>query len=320
MTTSPTASGTIVAAGRRRQSRRPFKLPVPALIGAGIFLLLVLAAIFAPLLAQYPPSERVGAPSLPPSAAHWFGTTAQSQDVFSQFVYGARVSLGVSVAVAVITTVFGLIIGLWAAYAGGWVDSILSLIANVFLVLPSLALIVVLAAFLPPGPLSIVLVLSVTGWSFGARLFRSQALTLRQRDYVVASEVGGESRTRIIFVELLPNMWSIVAAFFVNQIVFAITAESSLEFLGLGNPGTVSWGTMLYWAQNSSALLLGHWWQFVIPGLAIAFTAFSLALINFAVDEQGNPRLKATTLLRNALGFRLRSATLITPVVIDHDK
>ena len=187
------------------------------------------------------------------------------------------------------------------------------LVANVFLVIPSLPLMVLLAAFLTPGPLTIVFVLTLTGWAFGARLFRSQALSLREREFIAAADGAGESRWRVVFIELLPNMISIVAAFFVNQVIYAVGAEASLEFLGLGNSGQVTWGTMLFWAQNSSALLRGAWWTFVVPGMAIALTAFSLALINNAVDEVSNPRLRAERLMRH-FGFGARSAALMTPV------
>ncbi|MCT9930780.1 ABC transporter permease [Planotetraspora sp. A-T 1434] len=285
--------------------------------GVVTLVLLALCAALGPPLAPYDPAKGVGGINEPPSAAHLFGTTGQGQDVLSQFLYGCRVSLLIAFAVALITTLISLAVGLLAAYAGGRTDDVLSSLTNVFLVLPGLPLIVVLAAFLPPGPVTIVAVLSLTGWAFGARLFRSQALSLRQREFIAAARLAGESRWRVLAVELLPNMLSIVAAFFVNQVIFAVGAEASLEFLGLGDSGQVTWGTMLFWAQNGSALLQGAWWTFVIPGLGIALTAFSLALINHAVDERTNPRLRASDLLRQAIGMRQRSAVLVTPVVRD---
>lgn len=315
MTRKPLPATALLVTASGSRTRRGLHLPGAAWAGLCTFLAFVAAAVFAPLLTPYDPTARVAAVNLPPSAAHWLGTTANGNDVFSQLVYGGRTSLTVGLAAAVITTALALLIGLWAAYSGGAIDGLLSLLTNVFLVIPVFALIVLLAAFLPAGPLSIVFVISVTGWSFGARVFRSQALTLRERDFVLASELVGESRTRIVFVEILPNMWSIVAAFFVNQVVFAVTTEASLEFLGLGDSKTVSWGTMLFWAQNSSALLLGAWWEFVVPGVAIALTAFSLALLNFAVDEQTNPLVRAARLVKSATGYHAADSTLATPVL-----
>jgi peptide/nickel transport system permease protein len=287
---------------------------VPVMLGSIILAALVGSCMLAPLLAPFDPRRATGGINEPPSLAHLFGTTGQGQDVLSQFLYGGLNALTVSFIIAILTTVLALIVALTSAYFRGWVDDVLTLITNVFLVIPGLPLVVVLAAFLPPGSVTIIAVLTLTGWSFGARLFRSQALSLREREFIAAAEDVGESRWRIVMIELLPNMGSVVAAYFVNQVVFAITAQASLEFLGLGDGGQVTWGTMLYWAQNSSALVRGAWWTFVVPGMAIALTAFSLALLNNAVDELGNPRLKADRLLAKA-GARRKSASLITPVI-----
>ncbi|MCF1741381.1 ABC transporter permease [Paradevosia shaoguanensis] len=295
------------------RARRQLLGSVPVAIGVVILGALIIVCALARWLAPYNPTRAVGGINEPPSLAHLFGTTGQGQDVLSQFLYGGQNTLWVAFAIAVLTTLIALVVALTSAYFRGWVDDTLTLVSNVFLVIPGLPLVVVLAAFLPPGSFTIIIVLTLTGWAFGARLFRSQALTLREREFIAAAEDVGESRWRIVAVELLPNMGSVVAAYFVNQVIFAITAQASLEFLGLGNGGQVTWGTMLFWAQNTSALIRGAWWTFVVPGMAIALTAFSLALINNAVDELGNPRLRADRLLRRA-GFRKPSASLMTPV------
>ncbi|MBI4047011.1 MAG: ABC transporter permease [Devosia nanyangense] len=295
------------------RARRQLLGSVPVAIGVVMLGALIIVCALARWLAPYNPTRAVGGINEPPSLAHLFGTTGQGQDVLSQFLYGGQNTLWVAFAIAVLTTLIALVVALTSAYFRGWVDDTLTLVSNVFLVIPGLPLVVVLAAFLPPGSFTIIIVLTLTGWAFGARLFRSQALTLREREFIAAAEDVGESRWRIVAVELLPNMGSVVAAYFVNQVIFAITAQASLEFLGLGNGGQVTWGTMLFWAQNTSALIRGAWWTFVVPGMAIALTAFSLALINNAVDELGNPRLRADRLLRRA-GFRKPSASLMTPV------
>ncbi|MFE6996173.1 ABC transporter permease [Microbacterium sp. NPDC057659] len=308
-----TTTELIVSPNVRRRRRMP-KLPATAIIGVVVLGLLALASVVGPWLLPYSAFDASFTPNLPPGGEHLLGTSGRGEDTLAQLLQGGRASLGIGLLVAAVTTVIGLIVGLTSAYFGGGVDGTLSVITNVFLVLPGLPLMVVLAAFLPAGPLTIVAVLSITGWAFGARLFRSQALSLRTRDFVAAAECAGVGRIRIMATSLLPNLSSVLAAFFVNQVVFAITAEASLEFLGLGDPQMVSWGTMLYWAQNNSSLLLGYWWQFVIPGLAIAITASSLVLINFAMDWASNPRLQAQEMLHRFLGSGLRSAALITPV------
>lgn len=298
------------------KARRQLLGSIPVTVGLVILGALVAASALAQVLAPYNPKRATGGINEPPSLAHLFGTTGQGQDVLSQFLYGGQNTLWVAFSIAVLTTLLALIVALTAAYFRGWVDDVLTLVTNVFLVIPGLPLVVVLAAFLPPGPLTMIMVLTITGWAFGARLFRSQALSLREREFIAAAEDVGESRWRIVAIELLPNMGSVVAAYFVNQVIFAITAQASLEFLGLGDGGQITWGSMLFWAQNSSALIRGAWWTFVVPGMAIALTAFSLALINNAVDEIGNPRLRADRLLRRA-GVRKPSATLMTPVKRD---
>ena len=298
------------------KARRQLLGSIPVTVGLVILGALVAASALAQVLAPYNPKRATGGINEPPSLAHLFGTTGQGQDVLSQFLYGGQNTLWVAFSIAVLTTLLALVVALTAAYFRGWVDDVLTLITNVFLVIPGLPLVVVLAAFLPPGPLTMIMVLTITGWAFGARLFRSQALSLREREFIAAAEDVGESRWRIVAVELLPNMGSVVAAYFVNQVIFAITAQASLEFLGLGDGGQITWGSMLFWAQNSSALIRGAWWTFVVPGMAIALTAFSLALINNAVDEIGNPRLRADRLLRRA-GVKKPSATLMTPVKRD---
>lgn len=298
------------------KARRQLFGSIPVAVGLVILGALVAVSALAQVIAPYNPKRATGGINEPPSLAHLFGTTGQGQDVLSQFLYGGQNTLWVAFSIAVLTTLLALIVALTAAYFRGWVDDVLTLVTNVFLVIPGLPLVVVLAAFLPPGPLTMIMVLTITGWAFGARLFRSQALSLREREFIAAAEDVGESRWRIVAIELLPNMGSVVAAYFVNQVIFAITAQASLEFLGLGDGGQITWGSMLFWAQNSSALIRGAWWTFVVPGMAIALTAFSLALINNAVDEIGNPRLRADRLLRRA-GVRKPSATLMTPVKRD---
>ncbi len=252
-----------------------------------------LLALAGPLVVG-DPSAFVGLPLDPPSAAHWLGTTGQGQDVLAQTLVGARTTLGLGLIVGVLVVAIGAMVGGIAGFFGGRIDETVSFVVNVSLVLPGLPLMVILAAYLPAGPGSMAAVLVVTGWAWNARVLRSQVLTLRQRDFVAAAIVSGEHPLRIIVVEILPNMASLLGGALTGATTYAIGAQVGLEFLGLGDLSSVTWGTNLYWATNDSALLTGSWWTFVPTGVAIAVTGLSLALINFGLDGLTNPALAAS--------------------------
>lgn len=265
-------------------------------VAVGLFILLffVAMALLGPLLVRVDPNAASNDLLQGPSAAHWLGTTNIGQDVFAQVMIGAQLSLAMGFITGTITTLISVVIGLVSGYFGGVIDDALSLFSNVFLVLPTLPLAIVLAAFLPhAGALSIGFVIVVTGWSWGARVLRAQTLSMRNRDFIEAAKSTGESWWRIIFFEIFPNESAIVAAELLGTIIYAILAEAGLEFLGLGNISNVSWGTMFYWALNNEALLLGAWWWIVPPGLCIALLGAGLAFINFGIDEIADPRLRS---------------------------
>jgi peptide/nickel transport system permease protein len=264
-----------------------------ARIGLVILAVNILVAIFAPVLAPHSPKSTDYIPYSGPSGKNWFGTTGNGQDVFSQFLFGARVSLLVGLVAGLAATVVAVIIGLISGYRPGAVDTILGFITNLALVIPGLPLMIILAAYIPSRSVwTIVLVVALTAWATGARVIRSQAATLRNRDFITSAVFSGERLGRVVFREILPNMTSLVAASFFSAATAAVMAEASLEFLGLGNPDTVSWGTILYYAQNQNALLTGQWVMVLAPGLAIALLAVSFTLINFGVDALSNPRLR----------------------------
>lgn len=288
-----------------------------ATVGAAILLIFIILAVFAPWIAPYDPTDYVGPARQGPSSDYWFGTTGSGQDVLSQTIYGTRISLGTGLLVGFLVTAIGAIIGMSAGYFGGRIDDALSLFTNVVLIIPSIPLLIVLAAFMPAGFISIVGVLTATGWAWGARVLRSQTMSLREKDFVSSAVVSGESSMRIIFREIFPNMVSIVVAGMFGAIIYAIGAQAGLEFLGLGNPSSVSWGTNLYWAQNNAGLLTGAWWTIIPSGLCIALVAFSFAMINFAIDEVTNPRLRSqrqTVEILKQLPPRIRSSRA-TPVI-----
>ena len=275
-----------------------------ALVGVTILAIVILVAIFAPLLTEYSPTQRVGRPHQPPSADHWLGTTRLGYDVFTRLLHGARISLAVGFGAGFLITLIGTVLGIIAGYKGGVVDEVITFFTNMILVIPNLPLLLVLAAFLgQASPLVIAVILGFTSWAWGVRVTRSETLSIRQRDFVKSSEMLGEPGWRIMAFEIFPNLISIVGINFIGSVLFAVITEATLEFLGLGDPNTVSWGIMLYNAQNSSALSVGAWWDLLSPCVALAVLGLGLALINFAIDEIANPRLRTGGMLARWTGL-----------------
>ena len=263
--------------------------------GVIILLLLILTSIAAPLLSDYNPNRRAGKPHVQPGYEHVLGTTRLGKDVFTQLVYGGRVSLGVGIGAGAFAALIGLALGISAGYFGGRVDEIITFFVNVVLVLPGLPLIIVIATMVEAAsPMVIGLVLALTGWGWAARTIRTQTLSLRTREFVLSAELLGEKKWRIILIEIFPNMLSFFMGGLVLGTIAAILAEAALEFIGLGDPNAVTWGTMLFWAQNNLALQSGAWWEIWPPCIAIMLTGAALVLVNFAVDEITNPQLKSS--------------------------
>jgi peptide/nickel transport system permease protein len=260
------------------------------LIVLGIFVLL---ALFPGVVAHDNPNAEIYKRSAGPSAAHLFGTTSYGQDIFSQWVFGTRESLVIAVVAGGLATVLSVIIGVSAAYRGGFADGVLSLFTDVFLVIPAFPLVVIIAAYSKNGGNAILIaVLVVTGWSYGARQLRSQALSLRSRDFLIAARVRGERTWRIIVFEILPTMTSLIVANFLGAAVYAVLAAAGLQFIGLGNPDSMSWGTMLFWAENNEALQAGSPLWAIAPGIGIALLGGAFSLLNYAFDEIANPALR----------------------------
>jgi peptide/nickel transport system permease protein len=286
---APKPSGSpAVARGVRR-------LPGKAKLGALILGLFILAAIIGPALAPYDPSATTSQISAQaPSSAHLFGTTSTGQDVLSQLLVGMRSTVVLGLLTGLIATALAVVVGVSAGFLGGVGDELLSLIANVFLVLPALPLLIVLLGYLPPssGQLPTAIVLSVLGWPWGARVIRAQTLTLRNRDYVLAARELGEHSWRIVLFEILPNEVSLIAASFVGTVLYAILTSVALAFIGVASLSGWSLGTILYWAQSQEAIQTGAWWWYVPPGVSVALLGMSLVLLNFGLDELGNPRLR----------------------------
>lgn len=292
----PAAGAGAGVRGATRRRARARRLSTKARVGAlicGVFLLL---AVIGPMIAPYNPSTQTFAPVdilHAPSMAHLLGTTSRGEDVLSQLLVGIRSTVVLGLLTGVIATSIAVAVGISAGFLGGFWDELLSLLSNVFLVLPALPLLVVLIGYLPArGQTSTIVVLSFLGWPWGARVIRAQTLTLRSRDFVAASRETGERTWRVIFFEILPNEVSLIAASFVGTVLYAIGTSVTLAFIGLTNFSQWSLGLILYWAQNGNALQLNAWWWFAPAGLCVALLGTGLVLLNFGIDEIGNPRLR----------------------------
>ena len=269
--------------------------------GLVIIAAIVIVALIAPLISVADPNAfSLLDAHQSPSWNHLFGTTDQGSDIFSQVVVGARRSLLLGAAAGALAIGIAAVLGITAAYMGGLVDEVVNFLTNVFLTIPPIPLLVVISAYLKSrGTWTMVVVLAAVLWAFEARILRAQALTLKNRDFIQAAKVAGESTPRIVFGELMPNMISRLAAGFVLIFYIALLTDAGLEFLGLGDASQTSWGATLYWAQTNSTVLQGEWWPFFFPGMALALTVFGLVLVLAGIDEVSNPRLRSQPVPRH---------------------
>jgi peptide/nickel transport system permease protein len=264
-----------------------------ATAGTLLLLFFLVLAVFPGQIAPYSPTALTFSPGLGPSGAHWLGTTSQGQDVYSQLIWGTRQSLIVAFAAGGMATAISVLVGVSAAYLGGVMDGVLSLVTDVLLVIPIFPLIIVIAAYLrSAGTTDMIIVLGALGWSYGARQLRAQVLSLRNRDFLEAARVRGERSAYVIAVEILPTMSSLIVATFLGSAVYAVLTAAGLQFVGLGDPNSISWGTMLYWAQNNEALDAGMPLWAIVPGVCVALLGAAFALLNYAFDEISNPALR----------------------------
>ncbi|MGB4262066.1 MAG: ABC transporter permease [Fervidobacterium sp.] len=263
-------------------------------IGLIIVLFFLLLGIFGPMISKYQdPLDYVGQGYQPPSRDHWLGTTTFGQDVFTQLVYGIRSSFFVGLVGGGIATIIGLIIGFLAGYEGGWIDELLMMLTNILLVIPTLALLIIVAAYLPyRGVFIQSIIIGLTAWPWTARAVRSQTLSLRTREFVNLARISGRSHMKIIMYEILPNMMSYVFMVFILQFGGAILAAVGLDFIGLGPSRGISIGLMLQNAVLWNAIQLGMWWWAIPPGLVITLVVGALYFMNVGLDEVFNPRLR----------------------------
>ena len=264
---------------------RVYKQRKSAVFGFVVVVVFIISAVFAPYIAPHSPRVGSGIPFDPPSKEHWLGTNDVGVDIFSELVYSARVSLTVGFVAASAVVIIGSLIGLISGFFGGFLDEFLMRITEIVLVLPRLPLMIVMAAYLGPGMWTIIFVYSVVGWATLARQVRSQVLSVKESDFVEASRAIGASNSHIIISHIMPNVWGVIIANAIMEVMFAILVEAGLSFLGLGDPVHKSWGVMLYFAQIQGAFLLGTWWWIFPPGVCIALLSSSFNFVGTALND-----------------------------------
>lgn len=262
-------------------------------VGMFLLLLIIIVALFAPWLAPHDPYQRVGLPFQQPSSQHLLGTNDIGQDIFSELIWGARISLGIGFFAAAIAITLGIVIGILSGYYRRWLDTVLMRFVDVVLVIPFLPLMILLAAYLGPQLSNIIIVIGILTWAGPARVIRSQVLSLREFGYVLSARSLGSTDLMIMLRHILPGILPIALAQFIRAVSSVILIESSLAFLGLGDPTAKSWGTILYYAQARGAFLTGAWiWWILPPGIMITFTVLAFALTGYTIEEILNPRLR----------------------------
>ena len=293
------SGGGITGARALRRMARAVRSNGKATAGAVLLALFILVALFPGVIARDNPNAEIYPRSLNPSLHHLLGTTSFGQDMYAQVVWGTRPVLLIAFGVGVGATLIAMLVGVAAAYLAGAWDGVLSLVTDVLLVIPLFPLLIIIGSYLHGvGTLVMIVVITVTGWSFTARQLRSQALSLRNRDFLQAAKVRGERSLYIIVVEIIPTMTSLLVASFLTNALYAVLFSSSLQFIGLGNPSVTSWGTMLYWAENEEAFQIGLPLWIIAPGLCIVALGAAFALLNYAFDEIGNPALRSARSMR----------------------
>jgi peptide/nickel transport system permease protein len=277
-----------------------------AAAGAILLLIFILVGLFPGVIAHDDPNAEIYKTSLGPSSAHLLGTTAFGQDMFAQVVYGTRPVLEIAFGAGLGCTIIAMLIGVAAAYLGGAWDGVLNLVTDVLLVIPAFPLLIVIGSYLGGATTGVMIaVITCISWSYTARQLRSQALSLRNREFLEAARVRGERPIYIIVVEIIPTMTSLLVASFLTNALYAVLFSSSLQFIGLGDPAVTSGGTMLYWAHTPEALQTGQALWIIVPGLCIVALGAAFALLNYAFDEIGNPALRP---VRSMRGNRVKPA------------
>ena len=262
------------------------------LSGLVLFVFIVAIALAAPVIAPYNPWLTVGQPFGAPSIAHILGTNDAGQDILSELMYGARTSLLVGVCAALLVTALGTTVGIVAGYFGGVIENTLMRITDIFLIIPDLPFIMILALYLGPSVWNVILAIGMLWWSVTARVIRSIVLTVKEETFIESARSLGASNSHIILSEILPHTIPVIIVGVIRFTGFGVLYEAGLSFLGLGDPNAKSWGTMLHFAESRGALLRGMWWWFLPPGFCISLTIISFTLISFSLDKILNPKMR----------------------------
>ena len=295
--TAPSAQDVAAAAPAKHQRETLFFAlrSKKFLVASGILLFLAFLAIFGPMIDSTDPLAQNLTLNTPPSTdpGYWFGTTTFGEDVFSQFVNGLRATFFVGILGGGLASAIGMGIGFVAGYLGGWVDEVLNMVTNVFLVIPTLAVLIVISSYLQQrGVLFEAIFVGATAWPWAARAIRAQTFSLRSRDFIDLARLSGRRGWKVIVFEIAPNMSSYLFLTFILLFGNAILIAASLDFIGLGPTGGMSLGLMMFNAVAWAALLLGTWWWFVPPGIGIMATVGALYVMNVGLDEIFNPKLR----------------------------
>ncbi len=276
---------------------------------AGFIILtaLIIFGVLGQFFTPYNPDKYEFARSLSPSFKHLLGTTTYGQDVFSQLFYGAAPTLLVAFAVGILGTLISIFVGISAGFASERVNNVVTGIINIFLIIPGVLLIMLFGSYFlgmhqSLGYLPTILILIITGWAFGARTFRSITLSIAKRDFILSSMLIGESRLSIIFRQIIRSIFPVIISNFFFTAMYGAMGLTFVEYLGVGNLMQVNWGTMLYWAINNEAYLTGLWWWILPPSFMISILMFSFILLNFGMDEIGNPSLRRFNTKKNKKG------------------
>jgi peptide/nickel transport system permease protein len=274
-----------------KRSLREFIISPKGLIGIAVIVIFVVLPYLRPFLTKYPPLlTGVGGPNEPPSHMHPLGTTSLGQDVYSQFLAGGLVSVEVGVLTGIFSTLLVIAIGIPSAYYRGIGGQVLTLLTDVILVIPVLPLIIIFAVYLGPSLINQIIILTLLTWPFAARVVRAQVLSIRERAFVESGVVAGGNSFRLMFGEILPNVYPLILSNGVLTIVFAILFQAAIAFLGLGDPTVVSWGNMLFNAELVGAVSSGEWWWVIPPGLGITALALAFSLVVLQLDKVFNIR------------------------------
>ena len=288
-----------IAWARRRRALigywRTYRRSTQGMWGLVILTIFIALAVFAPLLvddAELTPAYATGPILSEPTGDYWLGTDNFGRPILGMLIFGARISLLVGFTATIGTMLIGSVVGIAAGYYGGRIDGWLNAFTNWFLVIPWIALAIVMASILGPTLFNIILVIAITSWAGTARLVRAQALTVKERPYVERARALGAGDFHLITRHILPNVFPVIFANTVLTVALAILSETTLALLGLGDPNTVSWGTMIEESFSAGALSAGFWWWLIPPGLCIVFVTLSFTMCGYALDEILNPRLR----------------------------